>query len=80
MGFHETLSLILNRNRTLILCLDENLDKGNQLVYIDFYFVVLFLVKLVFTFHGMSGKLIWTQYESAYVIYRQYVKCLIHAF
>ena len=56
MGFHETLSLILNRNRILILCLDENLDKGNQLVYIDFYFVVLFLVKLVFTFHGMSGN------------------------
>ena len=38
MGFHETLSLILNRNRILILCLDENLDKGSQLGYIDFLF------------------------------------------
>ena len=74
MGFHETLSLILNRNRILILCLDENLDKGNQLVYIDFYFVVLFLVKLVFTFHGMSGKLIWTQCESAHVILKQTIR------
>ena len=27
-----------------ILCLDENLDKGNPLVYVDFYFVVLILV------------------------------------
>ena len=44
MGFHETLSLILNRNRISILCLNENLDIGNPLVYVDFYFVVLFLV------------------------------------
>ena len=42
VGFHET--PILNKNRISILCLDETLDKGNQLVYIDFYFVVLFLV------------------------------------
>ena len=44
MSFHETLSLILNGNRISILCLDENLDIGNPLVYVDFYFVVLFLV------------------------------------
>ena len=78
VGFHET--PILNKNRILILCLDENLDKGNPLVYVDFYFVVLLLVYPVFTFHGMSGELIWTQYGSAYVIFRQYVECLIHAF
>ena len=31
----------MNKNRILILCLDENLDKGNPLVYVDIYFVVL---------------------------------------
>ena len=56
VGFHET--PILNKNRISILCLDENLDKGNPFVYVDFYFVVLFLVKPVFIFHGMSGELI----------------------
>ena len=42
VGFHET--PILNKTSISILCLDENLDKGNPLVYVDFYFVVLFLV------------------------------------
>ena len=42
VGFHET--PILNKNHISILCLDENLDKGNPFVYVDFYFVVLFLV------------------------------------
>ena len=42
IGFHET--PILNKNRISILCLDDNLDKDNPLVYVDFYFVVLFLV------------------------------------
>ena len=42
VGFHET--PILNINRISILSLDENLDKGNPLVYVDFYFVVLLLV------------------------------------
>ena len=41
VGFHET--PILNKNRISILCFDENLDKGNPLVYVDFYFVVFFL-------------------------------------
>ena len=40
VGFHEI--PILNKNRISILCLDENLDEGNPLVYVDFYFVVLF--------------------------------------
>ena len=42
VGFQET--PILNKNRISILCLDINLDEGNVLVYVDFYFVVLFLV------------------------------------
>ena len=42
VGFHET--PILNKNRSSILCLDENLNKGNPLVCVDFYFAVLFLV------------------------------------
>ena len=79
VGFHET--PILNKNCISILCLGENLDKGNPLMFVDFYFVVLILVKPVFTLHGMSGELIWTQYGSAYVIFRQYIlECLIHAF
>ena len=45
VGFHET--PILNKNRISILCLDENLDKGNPLVYVDFWFVFLVLVKPV---------------------------------
>ena len=32
--FHET--PILNKNRISILFLDENLDEGNPLVYVDF--------------------------------------------
>ena len=39
VSFHET--PILNKNRISILCSDENLDIGNPLVYVDFYFVVL---------------------------------------
>ena len=42
VGFHET--PIFNKNRISVLCLDENLDIGNPLVYVDFYFVVLFFV------------------------------------
>ena len=44
VGFHETPNL--NKNRILILCLDEKLDKGNPLVYVDFYFVVLLKIGL----------------------------------
>ena len=58
VDFHET--SILNKNRILILCLDENLDEGNPLVYVEILFRCL-----VFGV-AMSGELIWTQYGSAY--------------
>ena len=46
VGFHET--PILNKNRISILCLDENLDEGNPLVHIDFYFLVFFCVACLY--------------------------------
>ena len=49
-------------------------------MFVDFDFVVLFFGVAGLYFYGMSGKLILTQYGSAYVIFRQYVECMIHAF
>ena len=58
-GFHET--PILNKNSISILCLDENLDKGNPLVYFNFYFVVFGVAGLYFPWNVRRADLdaIW---------------------
>ena len=64
-----------------MLCLDENLNKGNTLEYVDFVFRCLGfgVAGLYFPWNVRRADLdaIW---KCLYVIFSQYVKCLIHAF